>query len=195
VTFTFTSSLNSLLLSLLLCYFLAVNVYHFIPFILLSNFRSPLLRYTLFFQWVWSCPQHRSKRSAKIGRTVTLLLRARQTLQLPAKVSLAYLSTTFQSTAYKSNIVTLVCNFVLIDKQPGGKRGRHNIALDTTDRQTDRQTEGYNVQHGLLTLSITTANCKHEGSVPAFTLSTRNTFTNSSCNSSLYTPSLLLVGA
>jgi hypothetical protein len=164
VTFTFTSSLNSFLLSLLLCYFLATNVYHFIPFTLLSNFHSPLLRYTLFFQWVWSCPQHRSKRSAKIGRTITLLLRARQTLQLLAKVSLAYISTTLQYTVYKSNIVTLVCNFVRVDKQPGGKRGLHHIALDTTDRQT----EGHNVQHGLLTLSITNANCKHEGSVPGF---------------------------
>jgi len=126
-TFTFTSSLNSFLLSPFLCYFLAVNVYHFTSFILLSIFRSPspLLGYTFFLHWVWLWPQHRSRRSAKIGWEDALLLRAKQTWPLPAHVPMAHLSVTLQSTVYdKSNVVILVCNFVLVGRERASREER-----------------------------------------------------------------------
>jgi hypothetical protein len=167
------------------CECVSFHVFH------ITSYPPPPFGYTFFFHWVWLCRQHRSRQSAKIGCGETLLLRAKQRWPLPVHVPLAHLSMTSQSTAYKSNIVILVCNLVLLDRERALKEER-----SSPDRVWYRgQTEGHNVQLGLLTHSITPVKFTHDVSVMGFTLSTRNTFTNSSCSSSLYTLTLLLVCA
>jgi len=88
-----------------------------------------------------------------------MLLRTKQRWPLSAHVPLAHLSVLLQCGACKSNIVSiLVCNFVLVDRERVLREAR-----SPPDRVWYRgQTEGHNVQLGLLTHSITPVNITHD---------------------------------